>query len=266
MKFKTYLRHKILYLIASNPITKHTIRVLTRKCETCKSSVLEQIMLNTTIGEENRKCNRCKRLYHIFRPSISFFMKKSNINNKLFISFSNINDNYSVPSYIKGINSIFRGVSDFGLKKPIISSAPLSVVLELTKKCNLNCDYCYMKDVEVSNEFTTEQWINIIDKLYDAGVSAVSFSGGEPLVLKDFIKIANHANNIGLSTSVASNGAIIDKEYAKNYLSQESNMSKLVSLVLMSPKMIFTEKKVHSKSLLMRLKTVRTQGYVLHCQ
>ena len=215
MKFKTYLRHKILYLIASNPITRHTIRVLTRKCETCKSSVLEQIMLNTTIGEENRKCNRCKRLYHIFRPSISFFMKKSNINNKLFISFSNINDNYSLPSYIKGINSIFRGVSDFGLKKPIISSAPLSVVLELTKKCNLNCDYCYMKDVEVSSEFTTEQWINIIDKLYDAGVSAVSFSGGEPLVLKDFIKIANHANNIGLSTSVASNGAIIDKEYAK---------------------------------------------------
>ncbi len=110
MKFKTYLRHKILYLIAINPITKHTIRVLTRKCETCKSSVLEQIMLNTTIGEENIKCNRCNILYRFYRPSISFFIKKSNINNKLFISFSNINDNYSVPSYIKGLNSILRGV------------------------------------------------------------------------------------------------------------------------------------------------------------
>ena len=51
-----------------------------------------------------------------------------------------------------------------------------------------------------------------MDQLADAGVTALAFSGGEPLTRKDFFEVARHAADRGLYVSVATNGTLLTKE------------------------------------------------------
>ena len=52
----------------------------------------------------------------------------------------------------------------------------------------------------------------MVDQLADAGVTALAFSGGEPLTRKDFFEVARHAADRGLYVSVATNGTLLTKE------------------------------------------------------
>jgi radical SAM protein with 4Fe4S-binding SPASM domain len=55
----------------------------------------------------------------------------------------------------------------------------------------------------------------VVDQLADAGVTALAFSGGEPLSRKDFFEVARHAVERGLYVSVATNGTLLTKENVK---------------------------------------------------
>jgi len=216
MHINKYLGNLGLFLITKNPLTIHIIKQLTDNCESCNSSVLEQLMGNPKTGKDVKLCDRCNTTYKFYKPFFNFIIKKNSGSNlDFFISFSKLNDNYSVPSYSKGLNSILRGIMEYGLRKPMVSGSPLSAVLEISKKCNLDCSYCYINKVEGHDELTTEKWLTIIDKLEEAGVSALSFSGGEPLVRKDLFMLIDYANNKGLSTSLGTNGTMIGQKNAK---------------------------------------------------
>ena len=51
-----------------------------------------------------------------------------------------------------------------------------------------------------------------MDQLAEAGVTALAFSGGEPLTRSDFFEVARHASDHGLYVSLASNGTLLTKE------------------------------------------------------
>ncbi len=215
-----YFRNVALSLITSNPIAKYSLRLLTDKCKTCNLSVLEQILKNILANEEMDKCDRCNRIYKYYRPGINLFIKhNSKFISDSFLSFSKLSDDYNIPSYARSMNSLLRGVLEYGIRKPLISSVPLSAVLEITKNCNLDCSYCYINKVGGHKELTTDQWVNIIDKLSDAGVASLSFSGGEPLLRKDFFTLLEYANAKEMSTSLATNGTMIDQKIAKKLYS-----------------------------------------------
>lgn len=55
----------------------------------------------------------------------------------------------------------------------------------------------------------------MIKELSDFDVSSIAFSGGEPLIRKDFFKVASYAKDCGIYVSVATNGTLINKEVAK---------------------------------------------------
>jgi len=62
-----------------------------------------------------------------------------------------------------------------------------SLRVSITSKCNLNCFYCHNEgqsghEAEMSVKLITR----IINKAASLGVRKVKFSGGEPLVRKDF--------------------------------------------------------------------------------
>jgi radical SAM protein with 4Fe4S-binding SPASM domain len=91
--------------------------------------------------------------------------------------------------------------------------APFLVVWDFTHKCNLNCKHCYSNSGAVQEEeLNTKEALNIVDQLTDAGVTALAFSGGEPLTRKDFFNVARHAVQRGLYVSVATNGTLLTKE------------------------------------------------------
>jgi radical SAM protein with 4Fe4S-binding SPASM domain len=87
------------------------------------------------------------------------------------------------------------------------------VVWDFTHKCNRSCKHCYSNSGAVNEEeLTTQQAFAAVDQIADAGVTALAFSGGEPLTRKDFFQVARYASDRGLYVSVASNGTLLTKE------------------------------------------------------
>jgi len=88
---------------------------------------------------------------------------------------------------------------------------------EITYKCNLDCLHCYIPKKDRNKpgaELTTREVIKVLEKLKKAGVIYLIFTGGEPLIRKDFPQIYLEAKKKGFLISVFTNGTLIDKELA----------------------------------------------------
>ena len=96
-------------------------------------------------------------------------------------------------------------------------SAPLYIAWEVTWECNAKCLHCYSASGpggRSSDELDTASAVDLIDKLADAGLLILAFSGGEPLVRKDIYELMAHASARGLVVNVASNGALVNEKNA----------------------------------------------------
>jgi len=86
-------------------------------------------------------------------------------------------------------------------------SAPSKVYVELTRKCNLSCKYCYNKShVSFLEELDKGKIFSTLEELEKAGVFEIRFTGGEPTIHKDFFEILNYAKNLGFFISLGTNG------------------------------------------------------------
>ncbi len=93
---------------------------------------------------------------------------------------------------------------------------PISGDIEITRRCNFDCVHCYLgsdknNPDKTSQELTTEQWITIIDEITEAGCLYLLFTGGEPLLRKDFPDLYAHAKKKGLVVTVFTNGSLINE-------------------------------------------------------
>jgi radical SAM protein with 4Fe4S-binding SPASM domain len=220
-----------LYTLTINPLIKYSIRKITTNCVKCNKTVLEQIINNIETEEEPSLCDRCSILFHLYKPWANVLrLFGFAVSRDSFENVPTFNEGYSLKSYTLGAHSFLEGVSLFGYTKPLIFGSPISVVLELTRLCNLNCNYCYTNNLNsdinksIKNlDLTTDKWLKAIDTLKEAGVASLVFSGGEPLLRDDFFVIAKYANKLGFATSLATNGTLLDGEMAKDI--KESGIS-----------------------------------------
>ncbi|MCS4540875.1 MAG: radical SAM protein [Euryarchaeota archaeon] len=96
----------------------------------------------------------------------------------------------------------------------------LSFDIELTRSCNLQCIYCYADGGQpLPNELTVNEIRKVIDEAKELGAKTVNFTGGEPLLHKDFFSIAKYAYDAGLQILVYTNGTLITREVAEKILS-----------------------------------------------
>ncbi|MBU1912186.1 MAG: radical SAM protein [Candidatus Omnitrophica bacterium] len=108
-------------------------------------------------------------------------------------------------------------------KKPIFCD------LVITENCMLKCKMCNMwQSKNDSNELPAETWKGLIDSLTDfVGNSAqVQFVGGEPLFKKGVLDIIKHAAKKGFSTTMTTNGYLMDEKVAKDIV--ESGLNTIV--------------------------------------
>lgn len=102
-----------------------------------------------------------------------------------------------------------KKTQDVGKNKEILKS-PLSVGIEITKKCNLGCLYCYNeKDSVVDMKIT--DFSRITSLLKKLGVFSVSISGGEPLCHGNFSEICNILKKSKIVSTLITNGTLIHK-------------------------------------------------------
>lgn len=87
----------------------------------------------------------------------------------------------------------------------------------LTNACNLRCGHCFMKSgVKFKDELSATEWKRILKEFHDAGGESVTFSGGEPLMNKDFPDIIKYAKKVGLNVTILSNGTLWSQEMIDN--------------------------------------------------
>jgi radical SAM protein with 4Fe4S-binding SPASM domain len=121
------------------------------------------------------------------------------------------------PVIRRGMVNVLEGIARYGARRPFTSVAPFLVVWNYTKLCNLRCEHCYENagPEAAEDELTTEEAKRVIDEFEEAGVVAIAFSGGEPLLRKDIFEVAGYARQKGFFTSVATNGTMITRELAR---------------------------------------------------
>jgi GeoRSP system radical SAM/SPASM protein len=94
------------------------------------------------------------------------------------------------------------------MSEPLLK-APLTINWALNNSCNFSCRHCYSRGdsgAELSGEVLRE----CLGRCARAGVMAVNFGGGEPLLRGDLLELARHAADAGLRVSMNSNGYFID--------------------------------------------------------
>lgn len=103
---------------------------------------------------------------------------------------------------------------DKGLKgKP---DTPLIVSFAVTKACNLRCLHCHVSAKEaMSDELSLREAIMAIEEMKSLGTQALVFSGGEPLLRKDFVlNLAEYCVNKGIIPAILTNGLLLNNKVA----------------------------------------------------
>jgi radical SAM protein with 4Fe4S-binding SPASM domain len=84
-------------------------------------------------------------------------------------------------------------------------SAPYRADLALTYRCNVDCGHCYNEKREAV-ELDTAKWREVINRLWDAGVPHVAFTGGEATLRDDLPDLVAHAESVGMVSGLLTNG------------------------------------------------------------
>jgi len=114
---------------------------------------------------------------------------------------------------------------------------PRVAVLELTYKCNHQCKFCSCPwdnpdgTFQRGIELTTEQWISVIRRLYDLGVTHFSISGGEALLKRGLADILTFIHEEGVRRGLCnrivliSNGRNMNEEYLQLFIKNNVSLS-----------------------------------------
>jgi len=95
---------------------------------------------------------------------------------------------------------------------------PVSVGLELTRECNMRCVHCGSSAGDVrSGELTTKELIDLCKKLKKLKTKLITFSGGEPLIRKDWYEIGLKVKELRMDLSIISNGYNIDERVVTKF-------------------------------------------------
>jgi molybdenum cofactor biosynthesis enzyme MoaA len=118
--------------------------------------------------------------------------------------------------------------------------------IALSPTCNMHCVYCdgsqsrdinkpgVMED-QRSDDLETgiiskERYVEIIQHLYDIGFRGVTFTGGEPMINREWDKIAREARKIGMEqVCLTTNGLLLSK-----YLEKHGSLPEELTLLTVS--------------------------------
>ena len=108
------------------------------------------------------------------------------------------------------INNLYSELSNFTALSFL--KAPLVLKVRITTKCNLKCDFCYLKtglNQEELGHLSIKEWEKILKGVPRKTI--IDITGAEPFaspILKDFIKLISQ---LGFKFSITTNGTIFNK-------------------------------------------------------
>lgn len=114
-----------------------------------------------------------------------------------------------IEKVIEYINQPYDSISRcFDVHPPLDS-----VNILITNACNLYCDHCLIDGGKpMDDELDGKMWINVLKQAQQLGAFRINVTGGEPLLHKDFFKIAEHIASVPFfNANLNTNGTLIKK-------------------------------------------------------
>jgi MoaA/NifB/PqqE/SkfB family radical SAM enzyme len=81
------------------------------------------------------------------------------------------------------------------------------VQIHPTRRCNLRCRHCYTNSgPEERQELPLALLLSFLTSARAEGYTAISLSGGEPLMYEPLLNVLDHAHSLGMITALTTNG------------------------------------------------------------
>jgi radical SAM protein with 4Fe4S-binding SPASM domain len=86
---------------------------------------------------------------------------------------------------------------------------PLLGSIEVTRRCNLRCEHCYLGHRDGQAELDAGTLLGLTDELADAGCLYLVLTGGDPLLHPEFPTIYRHMRERGMVVTLFTNGTTV---------------------------------------------------------
>jgi MoaA/NifB/PqqE/SkfB family radical SAM enzyme len=113
------------------------------------------------------------------------------------------------PNTVK-LRTTFRGLRRAAWARALGKGVWSHVTLLLTMRCDCACGYCDFPR-HAGPEMDTDSVLRLLELLARCGTVRLSVSGGEPLLRPDLPRILESAAQLGLVTSLVTNGRLLDE-------------------------------------------------------
>ncbi len=95
--------------------------------------------------------------------------------------------------------------------------SPVSGTFELTPTCNMSCKMCYVRKTasevnKLGGLHSGEEWINLAEKIKEAGTLFLLVTGGEPFMHPDVLSILKALHEMGMVVSLNTNATLLTEE------------------------------------------------------
>ncbi|MDD4151438.1 MAG: radical SAM protein [Candidatus Gracilibacteria bacterium] len=174
--------------------------------------------LLVNIFEKNLGIFECLFLKHSKKESI-IFTHIDFISNKNEFTSKNWQLSGENKELLQEIFNILKYIDKFDFNflkgKSFYYNIPFGVVLNITSKCNLFCDYCfndYDYPLDTRNSRKTlglEDFIKIIDELYEAGTRDIILTGGEPFSCNFLWELLDYLKEKNIFIRINTNGTLL---------------------------------------------------------
>ena len=200
---------------AINPFLRIVIKKFDVECTQDGSLLIKS--LKRFLGEDVHLCGSCAMIDS--RIANPFYQIGARImrTEPRFMKDRFLDQEYG-EAWLKGFALMMKGIEKYGIRIPFTPAGPFEIVWNFTYSCNLRCKHCYEDAGSHRPELTTDQafaTIDILSKIANIGLPALSFSGGEPLIREDFFEVAAYAKRKIPYITIATNGTLLTKDNVK---------------------------------------------------
>ncbi len=200
---------KVLKIVMDNPFSRNLLQMGLKNCKDCRMREIEHA-LAIFAGQDIPHTISC----HVYSLMVSSILRISGAT--FNVDFERLRSYFKDPIVRRGVTSVLSGIGRYGVTKPQYLDAPFLIVWNYTNACNLRCKHCYQRaDRPGPDELTTEERLKVVGELAEAGVVSIAFSGGEPLMRRDFYKVATEVRKRGIYIALATNGTFITRRIAR---------------------------------------------------
>ena len=112
--------------------------------------------------------------------------------------------------------------------KKIVPKFPLNVDIEVSSKCQIECDHCFRQymDIKENDFMPLDMYKKIIEECGQKGLFTLKFSmRGEPLLHPDIVEMVRYAKEKGIKEVwINTNGGLISEQLAHDLISDRKSV------------------------------------------